>query len=93
MEVGVAPPNTDPRYGYAILGKTQAAGSLATPGLDGAGRPVPLAPSRLHPTRDFYPGQFYRPSVRNLSPSVAFPTAVALVEGQLAADTGRKSKS
>ncbi len=61
----------DPRFGYAAIGRS-AANSAEVDALapqDGAGRPVPLAPSRLHPTRDFFPGQFYRPSVRSFAPA------------------------
>lgn len=30
---------------------------------EGEELPLPYAPPRLHPTRDFFPGQFYRPAV------------------------------
>lgn len=62
--VGAGAQYADPRFGYAAIGRVAADETEAPGGQDGAGRPVPLAPSRLHPTRDFYPGQFYRPTVR-----------------------------
>lgn len=59
---------TDPRHGYMNLGRVAvdvANEATTNPAVDGAGRPVAMAPSRLHPTRDFFPGQFYRPADLN----------------------------
>lgn len=63
LTVGVPPATNDPSVGYASLGRSAADVVPVNPAVDGAGRPVAMAPSRLHPTRDFFPGQFYRPAV------------------------------
>lgn len=73
---GASVANIDPRYGFANIGRSAvdmaANVESVNPALDGAGRPVAMAPSRLHPTRDFFPGQFYRPA--DLNPFVEAET-------------------